>query len=564
MDKTAANPADQMVLHGTPASAGRVSGRVVRMSESISEPASRPAPADPAAEAGRLAPAAAVVMARLQSAADVAEGAGRGVLAATAQMAADPALLAKATALVMEQQLPAPRAVYEAAGTFSEMLAAAGGYLAERVRDVHDVRDRLIAELTGAPAPGVPHLDMPAVLVARDLAPSDTAGLTPATVLALVTEQGGPTSHTAILARSLGIPAVVGARGAIELLDGMPVLVDGTAGTVTVLSDVISLSSVTVKPPVWDGVGRTSDGHRVALLANVGDGITAQRGADAGAEGVGLLRTELAFLSAMVEPSRAAQQRAYVDVLSVFAGKPVTVRTLDAGADKPLPFLAQPAEPNPALGVRGLRVAFASPGVLDRQLNALVAAAAECEAVLKVMAPMVATAEEAAFFAERARAHGVSSVGVMIEIPAAVFAAAEIAEVVDFFSVGTNDLAQYLFAADRQAGSLAALNDPWQPALLRLIDLLCRSANETPVGVCGEAAADAELSVVLAGLGVRSLSMGPAALAAVGAQLGGTDLSVCKCAATAALAAPTPHAARSAVHELFAPQQKNSSPIQLS
>lgn len=228
------------------------------------------------------------------------------------------------------------------------------------------------------------------------------------------------------------------------------------------------------------------------------------------------------------------------------------------GAIRFIPFIAQPAEPNPALSVRGLRVARDSPGVLDRQLSALVAAATECEAVLKVMAPMVATAEEAAFFAERARDHGVTNVGVMIEIPAAVLCAAEIAEVVDFFSVGTNDLAQYLFAADRQAGSLAALNDPWQPALLRLIDLLCRSVEGIPVGVCGEAAADPELAVVLAGLGVDSLSMGPAALATTGARLGAVDLTTCRSAATAALATASPHAAKSAVNELLAGQRADA------
>lgn len=371
-------------------------------------------------------------------------------------------------------------------------------------------------------------------------------------MLALVTEQGGPTSHTAILARSLGIPAVVGAKGAAGLVDGTPVLVDGTAGSVTVLEEVASLDEVAQDTVVWDGQGRTSDGHRVALLANVGDGAGAVRGAGLQAEGVGLLRTELAFLSAMVEPSPATQQQVYTEVLEAFAGKPVTARTLDAGADKPLPFLAQEAEPNPALGIRGLRVSLTETGVLDRQLDALVAAAEATQAQLKVMAPMVATAAEARFFAERARARGVRSVGVMIEIPAAVLTAAEIAAEVDFLSVGTNDLAQYLFAADRQAGSLAALNDPWQPAMLRLIDLLCRSVGETPVGVCGEAASDPDLAVVLTGLGASSLSMGAGALAGVGARLASVDLATARAAAAAALGAGSADDARSAVRSALA------------
>jgi len=544
--------AEQTVLRGTPASAGRASGRVVRVSDGVGEPAARPVPQDPASEAARIAPAAAAVAERLRAAAASATGTGSEVLDVTAQMADDPTLRTNAEELVLQQGLPAPRAVYEAAGGFCAMLAAAGGYLAERVRDVQDVRDRLIAELTGMPAPGVPRLHEPSVLVARDLAPADTAGLTPDTVLALVTEHGGPTSHTAILARSMGIPAVVGVRRAIELLEGTPVLVDGTDGTVTVLDEVAALDDVATDTPVWDGVGRTRDGHRVALLANVGDGVTARCAAELHAEGVGLLRTELAFLAAATEPSAAVQHRTYTDVLRAFAGKPVTARTLDAGADKPLPFLAQEAEPNPALGVRGLRAAFADPGVLDRQLDALVAAASECDATLRVMAPMVATAADARFFAERARAHGVQVVGVMVEIPSAVLCAAEIAAEVDFLSVGTNDLAQYLFAADRQAGSLAALNDPWQPALLRLIDLLCRNAGDTPVGVCGEAAGDPDLAVVLTGLGVSSLSMGCGALAAVGARLAAVDLATARVAAAAALAAASPDAARAAVRAALA------------
>lgn len=536
------------LLHGTAASAGRASGRVVRVADPVADPGALPAPADPEAEAARLAPAADAVAARLTAAADAATGDAQAVLSATAQMAADPALLSSARKLVLDKHMPAARAVWEAAGTFSAALAAVGGYMAERVRDVQDVRDRLVAELMGVPAPGVPHFTEPAVLVAADLAPADTATLTPELVLALVTEQGGPTSHTAILARSLGIPAVVGVPGATALLPGTPVLVDGTAGTVAVLADVVDISQLPgAAAASWDGVGRTADGHTVSLLANVGDAATAQRGAAAGAQGVGLLRTELAFLSATVEPTEAAQRAVYADVLRAFPGLPVTVRTLDAGADKPLPFLQQAAEPNPALGVRGLRVAWADPGVLDRQLAALVAAAAETEAVLKVMAPMVATAEEASFFAERARAHGVATVGVMVEIPAAVLNAREIAEVVDFVSVGTNDLAQYLFAADRQAGPLAALNDPWQPALLRLIDQLVRATPGTPVGVCGEAAADPHLAVVLTGIGVSSLSMGAGALAGVGSLLGATELATARSAAAAALAAGTPQAARQAV-----------------
>ncbi|MFE7202509.1 phosphoenolpyruvate--protein phosphotransferase [Pseudonocardia alni] len=545
-------------LIGIPASPGRAGGRVVRVAEPPGEPAAGPAPADAAAEAARIAPAVEVVSQRLTARAATVTGDAHEVLEATVTMVGDPALLESAQALVTEQGRPAARAVWEAANSFAEMLSSMGGYMAERARDIHDVRDRIVAELLGLPAPGVADLDAPAVLVATDLAPADTAGLKPGVALALVTEQGGPTSHTAILARSLGIPAVVGCAGATRIAEGAALTVDGGTGEVVEVATLDQATAFAAAASVtaeWDGVGRTVDGRVVPVLANVGDGAGAAKAADARAEGVGLFRTELAFLSAAEEPTEAAQRAVYTAVLSAFAGKPVTARTLDAGADKPLPFLSLDGEPNPALGVRGLRIARVpgnGDGVLERQLAALAAAAKETGVALKVMAPMVATAEEARWFVQRCRAHGISQAGVMIEIPAAVLTADEIMAEVDFVSVGTNDLAQYLFAADRQSGPVAALNDPWQPALLRLIGLLGEASARTgtPVGVCGEAAADPGLAAVLVGLGVASLSMGSGALAAVGATLAGLTVEQCRERARAACAAADPIAARRAVAAL--------------
>ncbi|WP_433504665.1 phosphoenolpyruvate--protein phosphotransferase [Pseudonocardia halophobica] len=543
-----------MQLNGIPASPGRAGGRVVRVADAPGEPPVGPVPTDPDTEAGRIGPAMELVSARLQTRADAASGDAKDVLEATITMVGDPALLENAENLVREGGRPAPRAVWEAANTFADMLAAMGGYMGERAADVRDVRDRIVAELQGLPAPGVADLAEPAVLVAADLAPADTAGLRPGIALALVTEQGGPTSHTAILARSLGIPAVVGCAGARQLVEGAFVVVDGGAGSVEEVGSAEEAAVIVeaVEAVEWDGVGRTADGHPVPLLANVGDADGAAAAAARRAQGVGLFRTELAFLSAAEEPSEKRQREVYDGVLGAFAGKPVTARTLDAGADKPLPFLTLDGEPNPALGVRGLRIARV-PGigadVLERQLAGLAAAAKETGAELKVMAPMVATAEEARFFVQRCRAHGITSAGVMIEIPAAVLVAREIMAEVDFVSVGTNDLAQYLFAADRQSGPVAALNDPWQPALLRLIRMLGEASAETgvPVGVCGEAAADPALAPVLVGLGVATLSMGSGALAAVGASLAGLTLEQCRALAAAACAAPDPMSARQAV-----------------
>lgn len=535
-------------LQGVGVSPGRASGPVVLVADPLPEPPTGPAPTDPVAEAARIAPAAKLVAARLEAAAEGVTGDAQAVLITTAAMAADPALVGQAERLVRDGGLPAPRAVHEAAAGFEAALARAGGYLAERVRDVQDVAQRLIAELTGVPAPGVPELAGPSVLVARDLAPADTAALDRTKVLALVTEEGGPTSHTAILARALRIPAVVAVRG---LLARAPagLVVDGDSGEVEPAAAAVEVvAAPSTGPAEWNGVGTTADGHRVKVLANVGRREDAAAGVEAGAEGVGLFRTEFCYLSATTEPTEDEQRAAYASVLAPFHGKPVIVRTLDAGADKPLSFLDQEPEPNPALGVRGLRIALDRPELLDRQLAAIAGAAADTGAEVSVMAPMVATAEEAAWFAGRARAAGIARAGVMIEVPAAALTAREVLVEVDFVSLGTNDLAQYVFAADRQVGAVAALNDPWQPALLRLVALVgeAGTAAGKPVGVCGEAAADPALACVLTGLGVSSLSMNAPAITGVGAALAAATLDECRSAARAALAAATPAAARAA------------------
>ncbi|TQJ03830.1 phosphoenolpyruvate--protein phosphotransferase [Amycolatopsis cihanbeyliensis] len=535
-------------LSGVAVSPGQASGPVVRVAEPAGEPASGPPPDDPQAEATRIAPAAQAVVGRLEALAEAATGDAATILTTTAAMAGDPALVSRAEQLVSTDRMPAARAVYEAANGFVQQLAAAGGYMAERVRDVEDVRDRLVAELLGTAPPGVPLLERPSVLVGRDLAPADTAGLDPALVLALVTEEGGPTSHTAILARSLGIPAVVAVRGLLAL-EAEALAVDGDLGSVALADpEAAPVAAKAAAVAEWNGTGATADGRKVKVLGNVGSPADAEAAARAGAEGVGLFRTEFCYLDAPAEPPVQRQREAYTAVLTPFHGKPVIVRTLDAGADKPLAFLSQEDEPNPALGVRGLRIAFDLPEVLDRQLEAIAAAAADSGAEVSVMAPMVATATEAAWFVERARAAGIARAGVMIEVPAAALSAREILEVSDFVSIGTNDLAQYTFAADRQLGAVAPLNDPWQPGLLRLLAMVGEAARATgkPAGVCGEAAADPLLARVLAGFGLTSLSMNAAAVRAVGASLAGVTFDECAAAAGAAVAAPDVSSARAA------------------
>ncbi|KIF00790.1 phosphoenolpyruvate-protein phosphotransferase, partial [Streptomyces sp. RSD-27] len=260
-------------------------------------------------------------------------------------------------------------------------------------------------------------------------------------------------------------------------------------------------------------------------------------------------RTEFLFLDRTEAPGPAEQATAYRQVFSAFAGRRVVVRTLDAGADKPLPFVTCADEQNPALGVRGLRTAARDPQLLETQLAAIAEAAAESTAQVWVMAPMVSVPREAAEFAARVRAHGLPLAGAMIEVPAAALRTDRLAEVCDFFSIGTNDLAQYTFAADRMLGDLAELLDPWQPALLALVAAAARSAvaHGRPIGVCGEAAADPALALVLVGLGITSLSAAPASLPEVRAALAGRTLAECRELAELALLADGPDDARRAV-----------------
>lgn len=484
---------------------------------------------------------------------------GAEVLEALVMFAADPELLALANSSVDAGETP-EAAVRSAAATYAEQLRGLGGYLAERAPDVEDVGARLADSLAGRAPAELPRPGHPYVLVARDLAPADTALLDPQVVVGIVTEQGGPTSHTTILARSLGIPAVVACPGARAALDGHAVLVDGTRGEVHLDPDADLVASVESREQrvaerraQATGPGATADGVPVKLLVNVGTVDEAVAAAAQDVEGVGLFRTEFLFLGRTEEPELAEQIETYTAVLAAFGERRVVFRTLDAGSDKPVPFLGLAEEENPALGVRGLRTATSRLDVLERQLQAFAEAAARTGTEPWVMAPMVSTPAEADAFASLARGTGLHHVGVMVEVPSAALRAAQVLRSVDFASIGTNDLAQYALAADRQLGDVAPLLDPWQPALLDLVASTCSGASdrELPVGVCGEAAADPHLAVVLVGLGVRSLSMAPRAVPAVRATLAEAHLSLCRRAAEVARAAADPQSARSAVAELL-------------
>ncbi|TNM47185.1 phosphoenolpyruvate--protein phosphotransferase [Nocardioides albidus] len=488
-----------------------------------------------------------------------ADGATSGVLTASAGLATDRGLRS-AVRKNLRAGEPLLSAVDRAVEQFVTVFTGMGGLMAERVTDLRDIRTRVVARLVGEPEPGVTLPEEPVVLVATDLAPADTAGLDPALVLALVTERGGPTSHTAIIARQLGIPCVVGAAGVVAAAAGHALLVDGATGSVELDPDP-ALAAERVSADArerealahWEGPGRTADGHAVKLLANVADAASAETAAQGPVSGVGLFRTELSFLDRETEPTVEEQTAVYAGVLEPFAGgdRHVVVRTLDAGSDKPIAFATHPDEENPALGVRGLRLSFTDHGLLDRQLDAIAAAAHASGTPTWVMAPMVATVEEARDFAGAVRDRGLVP-GVMVEVPSAALLADRILAEVDFLSIGTNDLTQYTMAADRLCSDLAHLTDPWQPAVLQLIAMTAAAGERAgkPVGVCGEAAADPLLACVLVGLGITSLSMASAAVRPVGARLATATSEQCREMARAALEAASPAAAREAARSV--------------
>ncbi len=514
---------------------------------------------DAAATLAAFDAAADAVAASFERKAAAASGAATEVLTASAGLARDKGLRG-AVKKGIDTGADVLGAVKGAVDQFADIFTSMGGLMAERAADLRDIERRVTACLIGEPEPGVPAPQTPSVLVADDLAPADTAGLDPALVVALVTERGGPTSHTAIIARQLGIPCVVGATGVLQVPAGTRVLVDGTAGTLEVEPDAADADARVAADKrqrelvqSWTGPAQTADGVAVKLLANVADGESARKAATGPVEGVGLFRTELCFLDRKDEPSAEEQGEIYAEVLEAFGdGQYVVVRTLDAGSDKPVAFATLEGEENPALGVRGLRLSFNNPGLLARQLDGIRIASEQTGTETWIMAPMVATIAEARDFAGEVRSRGLKA-GVMVEVPSAALLADQMLAEVDFMSIGTNDLTQYAMAADRMASDLAHLTDPWQPAVLQLIAMTAEAGQRAgkPVGVCGEAAADPALACALVGMGITSLSMASAAVRSVGAQFSQVTLEQCRAAAAAALEASDPMAARDAVRAVL-------------
>jgi len=508
-------------LQGISASTGAALGPFQVMAAALPKPSSIKSTLTPVQERENLHHAVKTISDELASRAARTSGEAQEILEASSEIAQDSALLSTAESLI-DKGYGAAYAMWEASEVFTQLLIEAGGYLAERASDVGNIRDRIICVISGVGYPEIPHLEYPFVLIARDLSPADTSDLKLGQILAIVTEEGGPTSHTAIIARTLAIPAVVACKGVVEAAKkdtSGKVGVDAQRGLVTfdptveLETELAALTaSITVRRSKRAVRGRngyeTTDGISIPIYANVGRLSDIEVAINAGADGVGLLRTELLYLDRQTPPTLDEQRDIYIKAFTPFAGKKVVIRTLDAGADKPMAFITFADEPNPALGVRGYRTIAINKELLTTQLQAIADAIKVTEADVWVMAPMITLPEEAESFVALAKSMGIKTAGVMIEVPSAVLLADEITSVSNFVSIGTNDLGQYLHAADRESAALAHFNDPWQPALLNAVHRVATSgsANNCPVGVCGEAASDPTLAAVLVGLGVTSLS----------------------------------------------------------
>jgi len=452
------------------------------------------------------------------------------IFEAHVELAGDPELASGVEERVRD--LESPEAAVLAVGEeYAEVFAGMEDeYMAARADDVRDVASQIAAELIGRGAEGLEALETPSVVVARNLAPSDTVRIPRGKALAFVTAEGSKTSHVSIMARSMGIPAVVGVGAALDdVLVARTMAVDGGEGYAIADPDPDTIAAFEARAEEMAAASvaldeyrhveaRTRDGRRIEVSANLGSASEAEDALDWGAEGVGLFRTEFLFMERPELPSEEEQYEAYGAVARTFGARPVIIRTLDVGGDKDLPGVDQPAEENPFLGWRGIRMSLDTPSLFRPQLRSILRAGALGN--LKVMFPMISDVEELraakAMLAEcereleRGEAEvGQVEVGIMVETPSAALCARELAAEVSFFSIGTNDLVQYTLAADRGNERLRRLQDADHPAVLELIRITCEAAREEGiwVGVCGEAAGDPALIPRLLELGVTELSM---------------------------------------------------------
>ena len=432
---------------------------------------------------------------------------------------------------------------------FIELLGDATGEFKERIADLTEIKVRIINAILGVDD----SVSIPTtgawIIVAEDLTPLETSKFTDS-VVGVITRKGGPTSHTAIVCRQLGIPALVGCQDISAIRNGLTITINPVAALVEIGGEVTDASSGN-----WWQLMPEAETPIFKLYANVGSISDAKNARAAGAQGIGLFRSELALLHLTKRPAVSEQMEIYRSILDEVPKGEVIFRTLDAGTDKPIPFLNLDTEENPALGLRGQRIERIDPDFFQEQLIALRDAASKVADIkVSVMAPMISTRDEAITFAEQARSVGFDSVGVMVEVPALIDYLPELVGTLDFISIGTNDLSQYLFAADRQNSLVAELLDPWQPGLLRTLSRIAANSSNMKIGLCGEAASDPLLAPVLVGLGIHSLSAGVGALgdlAAVAKRL--TEVQAQR-AAEIALASPDRKSARRNVLDFLSKQ----------
>ncbi|WP_217559347.1 phosphoenolpyruvate--protein phosphotransferase [Paenibacillus sp. GbtcB18] len=497
-----------------------------------------------------------------------------GILAGQRKLLDDPAFYPKMEARVREKLEPSPQAVSEIVSQVASWFEGmTNDYMKERAADIRDIGSRLLACLSPEERAGLEGITGEVILVADDLTPSDTVQLDPAKVVGFITRTGGATSHTAILARSLGIAAIVGAGDAVDGIDdGDTLVVDGAAGLCIArpgeaeagqyrlrmgqdLERRKSLEAYAARPAV------TADGTRVELAANIGTAAEAGAAAAQGADGVGLYRTEFLFMNSPSMPGEEEQYRAYLEAAQLMEGRPVIIRTMDIGGDKELPYLQLPKEVNPFLGYRAIRIGLSRKELLLTQLRAVLRASAFSK--VKVMFPMISGLQEwrqaKEILAEaqaELRQEGVPfdenmEVGIMVEIPSTAVMAGQFAREVDFFSIGTNDLVQYTLAVDRMNEHVAYLYDYFHPAVLQLIRTVIEASHSAGkwTGMCGGMAGDPLAAPLLLGLGLDEWSMEAGRLSPLKEVLAGLDRQECRELAERVLLLDTPQAVRHALEE---------------
>ncbi|MDV7104979.1 phosphoenolpyruvate--protein phosphotransferase [Vibrio sp. TH_r3] len=465
------------------------------------------------------------------------------------QMLSDPELINQVKNNLIDSQVIAEKAWIDAINQMADAYNQTGdSYLMQRANDIFDIGRRVMQIMVGEQSSNIV-LEQASILFASDLSPSDTAQLDPSLVKGLCLEKGGNTSHSAILARSLGIPAVVGVDSILEQVqEGCEVILDGYRGTICLNPTCTQLEEN--RQQITENLAKqqqdqavaqlpavTKDGKCIEVFANLATLEDVDKALENGAEGVGLLRSEFLFMDSAQPPTEEEQVRFYSKIAQSFEGKTVIVRTLDIGGDKPLQYLQQNKEDNPFLGCRGIRLCLKNSDVFKTQLKALLRTRAQFDNI-KIMFPMIATVEELldakSMIADmhqqltlQGQASLIPAIGIMIEVPAAVVNAKHLAQHVDFFSIGTNDLTQYVMAADRGNESVAYLTSTHQPAVLNMIQTAVNAAHSESisVGVCGEMAGDPRLTSLLVGLGVDELSMSSVRIAAVKARVRATNLA---------------------------------------